>query len=229
VVEARLIKPLGMCGARIAPMTRIPEIAMTPDGPTVEGASAELLSELLGEYQREAERHVGLFEMPAGLAESDVRGALQYVGLACPDELVVLFGWHNGSAPNSSRPSPFDRIPPVPLRYTSLQECITAYQGWRENDAESLEAGFSGGAGPDWLPLAGGFATIAVRCANDQGAPLVKSTSADASAHQVRSLCTLIAWQIQGMASGAYSADENGVWEADFSKFTRLQRESLVY
>jgi len=31
------------------------------------------------------------------------------------------------------------------------------------------------------------------------------------------------------MASGAYSADENGVWEADFSKFTRLQRESLVY
>ena len=62
------------------------------------GSSPELLRRLLIQIEgtiNEMGVNIDAWFQP-GLAEDEVRGRLEEVGLECPDELVVWFGWHNG-------------------------------------------------------------------------------------------------------------------------------------
>ena len=145
----------------------------TPHGPLVEGASPELLRELLEQYE---EKLVALGApvretMLPGIGRDEVESKLALRGLACPDEIAVWFGWHNGYNRAGMR------HPGIPLIFNaSLDRSLKAYDDSTREFALAWEKGINYaslayGATEGWLRLQGISDAIAVECVNPGAEP----------------------------------------------------------
>jgi hypothetical protein len=76
----------------------LPDTIGTPRGPSVDGASAELLRELLRTLETEM-RVVGVPVgklLRPGAIRADIEREFHAWGLVAPEEAIVLFEWHDG-------------------------------------------------------------------------------------------------------------------------------------
>jgi len=212
----------------------LPLIRETADGPAVESASPELLANLLDEYEYESRIYSGPVERAlAGISREEVVDSFAQVGLVPPEELVVLFGWHNGVRIGGT--SPFPR-----LWFTPLAELVGNYESrlrlFEQFDDEDLRFA-TWGAGPGWFPLVPGQYTLAVDCTRAPDlAPRVRSTDIEFDDNQkpmrrgqIVSLCTLVTWWIEGIRSGAHRWDSfTQTWSTEDALLPELQRQTGV-
>ena len=208
---------------------------MTDEGPMAKGSSPELLVELLAELDREVAPHVGSLRAQPGTSADEVRRSIGQFGLEAPDELVVLYGWHDGITPKRKSPYPDFGI-------TSLRvSCIgydTRHTGFLRDSptAEDIDA-ITWGGGPGWFPLYPAQYTIVVDCNGPADvSPRVRFTDIEFEdkqfpriSGQAVSLCTVITWRIEGIRSGVYTWNtQNGEWDTDWNYMTPAQRASSL-
>jgi hypothetical protein len=209
--------------------TQLPETIGTPAGPSVEGASSELLSELLQELETEL-RDAGVPVDAAfrpGTSAPQLRAAFALAGVAVPDEIVVWFGWHDGV----NRPIG-NRVLPI-FEMWSSEETIQKYVN--PNGAPKGSEAWQWN--PEWLHFVGDNNGIAVSCGSGpEAAPLVRrisagldyGTQAGDTLHQVVSLCTPVTWWIESMRNGWYKWDRRlhgWDWETTSQPTFRAIRE----
>jgi hypothetical protein len=203
-----------------------PATLETADGPTVEGAGAELLKTLLVELESEIARAgapVGEFE--AGVPKSETRARLAQIGIEAPDEVLIWFAWHNGVSrgPDGGRPSML-----LPSRdFWTLDGVIRRRQGppppWGDPYDDGPPVGW-----PPWLEIIGyGRLGIAVSLQSNEPTIIRATTPTayltgeheledpDAGArHQAVSLCTPVAWWIEAIQSGGLTWDnDTRLWQ----------------
>ena len=192
---------------------KLPITIGSPKGPTVEGAPAEMLTELLRELDESLTRAgfpVDRLLLP-GSDEGSIRAAVARVGLIAPDELVAWFSWHEGSARlDAARPF----VPGCTL--WSLESVLSLYEKEPLGEEEW---------NPNWLQVIGPNVGIAVYCDSDAAAPpLLRSVAPDSefgtqpnqTARQVVSLCTPVAWWLDSLANGWYEWQAQvGRWHSD--------------
>ena len=150
----------------------LPKIVVTAHGPEVHEPSVELLERLLDIYEREVAGLGGPIEQAnSGLPREKVLALFGEIGLTPPDELVALFGWHDGVP--RGLPSPFPRLTFAPLaelcaHYESRQRLFARFE---PEDLPDV----TWGAGPGWFPLVPTQYTLAVSCLGQSDeAPLVR-------------------------------------------------------
>jgi len=208
-------------------MTRaLPATIPSPRGMTVEGASAGLLSELLGDLETEMRKQkvpVDRWLAPPASPET-VRSEFADIGLIAPDEAIAWFGWHNGvqSVAGSNGALPvFEGI--------SLQVSKRKFTGSRLGQGEW-------DWNPNWLQIMGWKYGIAVSCAGvPDEPPLVRSVEDEwmtqewQTDHQVVSLCTPVTWWIDAIRRGAYVFDRStNWWQRDIKQIPHHVRMYLM-
>jgi hypothetical protein len=196
----------------------LPQTVGTSRGMTVEGASAELLKDLLRQLEGELRRQgapVKQFLLP-GAQRREVEDSFKRMGVTAPDEAVVWFGWHNGAVPGVGNGGVLPLFEPWPLSVIEYERP----QPW----------GSDFGPGrwewdPNWIHIMGNQYGLAMSCADDPAQPpLIRFVTSD-SAHgteasqtdyQVVSLCTPVTWWIDSLQRGWYQwDDDNGYWQLD--------------
>jgi hypothetical protein len=188
----------------------LPDTIGTPAGPSVEGASSELLGELLQELESEL-REVGVpvdTAFRSGASAPQLRAAFASIGIAVPDEIVVWFGWHDGV----NRPIG-NRVLPI-FEMWSSEDAIRNYV----NPKGAPKGSESWQWNPEWLHFVGDNNGIAVSCGgNLEATPRIRrisaglewGTQADDTLHQVVSLCTPVTWWIESLRNGWYEWDRH--------------------
>jgi hypothetical protein len=175
----------------------LPSTFLTPAGFTVEGASAELLEELLATYDRESiARGVPVLDAYApGIARAEIEDSLAELGLVAPEELIIWWGWHDGRMPGAK---PISRIDPI-----GLSTSIEFY------NSESLGDGTDDEWNADWLRIGGdGVNGMAISCHPNSAPPLIRyvdweyGTNEVGIDQQVVSLCTPVTWWLTAIAEG---------------------------
>lgn len=80
----------------------LPRIEDTPHGQQAVGASAPLLEKLLGELERVIiSKGIPVDEwLKPGLDSETISNMLAEHCLGAPEEIIALYGWHNGFASN---------------------------------------------------------------------------------------------------------------------------------
>jgi hypothetical protein len=205
---------------------KLPDTIGSPDGPTVEGASAELLGELLRELDRELEKAgfpVSRF-LSTGTSEGRVRDSLANLGLVAPDELVAWFTWHDGREPSEQ-----GRYFVPGFSLWSLAKVVSSYQDpdYEPHGIEEWEWD------PGWLHFAGPNVGLAMRCDGDPAdPPLVRNVASDSefgtqpdqTSRQVVSLCTPVTWWIDSLQQGWYEWNSGvGRWHSDETKQSSIR------
>ena len=199
-------------------MIEIPETIGTPDGPSVDGASAHLLKVLLGAFEDQlvtAGIPVNEFLRP-GAPPAKVHEIFAKNGLTAPDEAVVWFGWHDGPVRGVG-----DEALPI-FEFWSIEEADA-----RRNAPRALPMGYEDWQWiPTWMQIMGDANGLAIECGADaKQSPLVRglswgepSTQPGRTLSQVVSLCTPVAWWIDALRHGwyAWDPDENS-WDTDRS------------
>jgi len=186
---------------------------MTPSGLTVQGASPEMLLELLDAYSFEVQRQDRDFwsTFQTGLSRAEIVDRLQAVDLEAPEELLTWWTWRNGFRTGVN--------PDVTLPQMSLEFALKL----RDKDEMGLE---EDEWNPAWIRVAGYSSqdAMAVRCVPGEQV-LVRATSADDSgtqdhetSRQVVSLCTPVSWWLLGIAKG-WSHWDGKFWAIDQSLF----------
>jgi hypothetical protein len=184
----------------------------------VEGASAEMLRELLSAFEGELENQgvpLGTL-LAAGVTREYVLEMFARVQLTPPDEVVVLYEWRNGITPvqGSEYALPMFAFP-------SIERTVEAYlspTGWPKGDEDWQWK-------PDWIQIMGQGYGLAV-CTSDPPAdpPLARGISVDGefgtqpdqALRQVVSLCTPVAWWVESLIEGWYRWDStSGRWDVD--------------
>jgi len=200
-------------------MDKLPDTVITPDGPSVESASAALLVDLLNTLDDEL-RRVGVavdrFLRP-GAHPDFVREVFDRNGLVAPDEAVVWFSWHDG-----------------PARVEGGNHPLPRFDIWSIEEAEARRQ--SAGAqqlgpgpdewNPDWFQILGPAAGVAVLCSAAPDAPMLVralshtrelGTQREQTQQQVVSLCTPVSWWIEGIRMGWYTwVSSASGWNFDF-------------
>ncbi len=186
----------------------LPATIETPRGPSVVGASPELLRELLHHYERvlaEIGYPVELFRPP--LKPAEIRSRINKLGLTAPDELVTWYSWHDGSEAGPWLTPQFGFAPLTYAEY-SYRSASLGSERWEWN--------------PGWLHVMAPNVGLGVACdgPNEQP-PMVAHVSPDEGGSQpsqsdgwVLSLCTPVTWWLEAIESGAYTYD-GGRWEVD--------------
>lgn len=204
----------------------------TEHGPSVEGASASLLSSLLADLE------IAMFDAGAplaakpGVSEREVREVLRGVGLAPSAELVVWFGWHDGSA-RDSQPGMSQYLPNLDM--ASLSDAAERYRvtvlDFTPLPPPEPEMLFFG-AGPGWLRLGRSNIGLAVECTGND-TPRIRFAHEeffDSPGCRALSLCTFVGWLLYGVRNGAYVWDPTVQrWEVDTSRFHPSQRAALFF
>jgi hypothetical protein len=188
----------------------------TANGPMIEGASAQMLAQLLDEYESILENELGGpvgATMALGIDQDEVETKLASRGLRCPDEVAVWFGWHNGTPRIDGR-----AVGAIPFIYPcSLDESLELYDA----DRKDLEVAFenawdyelaTSGAGEGWLRLGPLSETVAVNCRQGGSSPMeVRWTDRDfadpsfVGKLRAVSLCTVVSRWIDFARAGAFS------------------------
>jgi hypothetical protein len=194
----------------------IPETIGTLFGPSVEGASPELLVELLPTLEDQLRtKGIPVEEyLSPGASPAAVRAGFEECGLVAPDEAVVWFGWHDGPTrhPNSHK------VMPMFLGW-SLAECVAAYLDPAGHPKGHEDWQWD----PAWIQIMGDANGLAISCAAapDQ-APLVRALTWDGefgtqpsqTLSQAVSLCTPVAWWVDALQHGWYRWNPHGnAWE----------------
>jgi hypothetical protein len=193
----------------------LPATIESPDGLTVEGASAQLLSELLAELDCELVASgfpVYEFLLP-GTSEARVRNSVEGLGLTAPDELVVWFTWHDGRAETEASRY---FVPGFTLR--TLAYVVDCYQDPAYEPFGEEEWQWD----PRWLHIVGPNVGLAMRCDGDPAQPpLVRNVASDSgfgtqphqTARQAVSMCTPVTWWIESLRNGWYR------WKPDVQRW----------
>jgi hypothetical protein len=209
----------------------LPVVIETLGGATTVGAGPTQLAELLETLDIEL-FHAGVpvaFRAPVG--HDSVVDALGKVELFAPEELRVLYGWHDGHVFGQRATVP--RFPYIPL-----QDCVAKYRMQMavldelatESMTDSTED-FDWGAPRGWMRLWGDNYAIAVECASSgDEPPRLRSTTEDfwwaSRLRQVVSLCTVVTWLIDGIRLGGHVWDpDQGIWLLDWGQVPTLQRK----
>jgi hypothetical protein len=200
----------------------LPETIGTSHGPSVDGASAVLLTELLSILESELRRQgipVDDYLRP-GAPEADVLAGFEKCGLEAPDEAVAWFDWHDGPV----RSPESHKVMPMFMGW-SLDETVRGYL-----NPKGAPKGFEEWHwNPSWIQIMGDANGLAIRCEADRTAsPLVRGltwdgthgTQGEQSLRQVVSLCTPVTWWIDSLQHGWYRWNAAGnAWEnVDHSK-----------
>jgi hypothetical protein len=155
-----------------------------------------------------------------GIGSAEVRNRFRSIDRDVPDEVVVWFQWHDGTAMSDSG----RMIPILPVfEHWTLDMVIGnirnprlpyGHEPWEWN--------------PEWIQLTGDNHGMAVNVAKSSDeAPLVRAlvddgpvTQGETGANQVVSLCTPVAWWIEAVNNAAIQWDrENNWWiTPDFTK-----------
>ena len=189
----------------------LPATYSTLAGFTVQGASAEMLAELLRAYDFELSKRsfpVTDAFMP-GLSRSEIQDALEAEGLTPPEELLVWWSWHNGVRLD------------VSTGWRRPQMSLGRALGMRAEDDLGLEP-------HQWDPAyirvagEGTKSSIAVSCSPVSPPPLVRAaapefggTQGATNGRQVISLCTPVTWWLLALAKGWSIYDPSDGWEVD--------------
>ena len=197
-------------------MMRLPETTRTPNGFTVEGASPELLGELLDNYARELKRTSPRIygAMLPGLPKSKISDELGAIGIEPPEEVLVWWNWRNGFRP----------LVPIGLRHAQLRLEDAVYMYRRSSLGTDIDQW-----NPHWIHIAGsGNDGDAVCCQRSDEPPLVRAVSSfdigtqpyEDPLRQVVSLCTPVTWWLLSIAKGWNSWDPiTGFWGWDDSQY----------
>jgi len=196
-------------------MSLLPEIITTPEGFSVEGASPDLLRELLDRFASTTARLGAPIEdyLNPGISEAEIEDSLGKVGLVPPDELVAWWGWHNGTAPGRNLPLSLD------LRSLEISLELYRRQIFGPNQWEWQRS---------WIPIVGNDpAGIAIDCSAPRDRPpLVRpvngsiGTHPDDSDRQAVSLCTVVTWWLLARENGwTYVSADKNFWDVDRSAF----------
>jgi hypothetical protein len=200
---------------------KLPEGVETPDGLSVQGASAFLLEQLLPEFEDELRRAGVPVEksFAPGIGRAEVNTVFERMKLPAPEEAVVWFGWHNGVTAlfDWSRAFPrfeFYSIGDVERRYLDENGWPHGHEEWQWN--------------PQWLQLLGDNNGLAVECVEPRDrSPRVRPISNDGEwgtqpengYSQVVSLSTPVTWWIESLRKGEYAwYPEQRAWDWDFQK-----------
>lgn len=178
----------------------------TSAGPMLIGSSPDRLSDLLLEYESLVARQVPTLRdhLLPPLTPDEVESVLRQHGQPRTPELVVLYGWAGG----------INMTPPVKVvlpqfLFSPLESAFSRYD--QDHD------GVSWGADAGWL-----------RVVADNFGPAVELTEAPVSRihyanpefddeeamYRAVSLCTLVAWWIDGLEAEAYEWDPETFWTA---------------
>jgi hypothetical protein len=210
----------------------------TPHGPLLTGSSPELLRTLLLEFEDELES-LGCptrSTLLPGLDRVEIEAKLASRGLACPEELVVWFEWHNGYARDERAP-----IGGLPLIMpASLDDALAAYDDSRmelelafseELDLERL----SFGAVEGWLRLASYSETVAVECSiGGATPPRIRWANVDfaepgfETRFRAVSLCTVIHQWIADARDGAFVWNDETRWFVNYEKLHTELTQSML-
>lgn len=189
-------------------MNELPRTVPTPQGLTVEGASPELLAELLEKYEREVVRLVpGSCDiLGPGLTHDEIISRIEPLGYHPNGEVVAWWGWHNGFVRMGIRPPH-----PVPL---SLDIAV----------ADRASRVVRTAAPSDWLPdlwhpawlMLDDQSRIAMRADGTLTPPPVRPHQPEMGDHtqdaeapaQVISLCTPVTWWITAIREGWFRWNE---------------------
>lgn len=204
---------------------------LTPQGPTIEGAGAELLADLLRELEeRIRSRGVPIdLSMREGLPPEQVRRMLQPVGLAAPEEVVAWFGWRNGIRSPLRVGGTAGVLPfagPI-----DLKGAIEKYEYFKASGVEVWSYA------ERWLPLEADPHAISILCAADgSSAALVRKAnedfplSGDHYGYQVVSLSTVVAWWIEAIDAGITVWNpERLSWQSQTNRLDSVQRASGMF
>lgn len=200
-------------------ITDLPVIILTDDGPMAQGASPELLRELLETYEYECDRMGSPIKsaMAPGIAEQQIRAMLSEVGLVANDEVVTWFSWHDGVSTDIDFAIAVHAMPQfvaAPLFYAvqRYREFVLEFEPPYGTDVPREI--FMFGAGEGWLRLVDDLRGCAIDCLGEldpSTPPRIRSASEafdeDGSGRLSRavSLCTLVTWWLECLRSGAYS------------------------
>lgn len=208
----------------------LPVIIQTADGPMADPAGAEVLAGLLGVLESELVAQGLSVErwLRPGLGRDEVIRMLAASGLGAPEELITLYGWHNGVVQGS-----WPDANPLTLpnfHFASLDIAVMLYDHKRAWVASPLwvdlkDRGLIGddGAGEGWLLIVESNKGCAVHCLRDPALPpLLHHADAELwlesdTLFRAVSLCTLVTWWIEGMRNGCYVWDRaEMLWKIDY-------------
>lgn len=207
------------------------EVTLTDRGPCAQPNGPEALGLLLAEYENRL-RDLGIPTrelLRPGVSRGRVIDTMAEIGLTPPEELIVWFGWHNGAV----YPSPIEEkgVPSMVIsHYGQSLSVEVAVEKHKLRSTFPAEIGWN--YDPGWLTLGPDSFGIAVKCNDAVGdVPLVRHVNDEhplrdlESSHQVVSLCTLIAWQIDALEQGVYewSASEQK-WDYHYDRIPALVR-----
>jgi hypothetical protein len=201
----------------------LPETIITSDGPSIDGAGPQLLTELLATLEERLREARAPFDeiMGRGLSRESVQEKLNSIGLTPPEELISWFGWHD-TLESARPPWIFPNLFQMPL--ASLVQIYPI----------EVEVGTHP---PTWFNIAGDSNGNAVSCEKDPSQPpLVRALLHDEGGldfsqdgRQVVSLCTPVAWWIEALDRGVYTWDLNlGAWRTDRSLLPEIQRHTFL-
>lgn len=196
----------------MCPRLILPRTVPSERGLTVEGASPELLSELLTEYGTILKRtspQIWESSLP-GLPREQIIDGLGSAGLPPSEELIAWWTWRNGHAPGT----------PHGLRNPQLS--LRAALSLRSDDEDTA---YEMLPSQSWLRVAGeGLKrSIGVSCEEDLNPPSVRSIAPEFDRQHGRvthgqavSLCTFVAWQLVAIEEGWNRYDpESGFWKLE--------------
>lgn len=167
----------------------------------------------LGRLGREAL----LQSLQSGLPADAVRSTLDSTGLASTPDLEAVYGWRNGTAPDS--PASLDDIQLFPgFHLLSLEDAVTNYREFVTDERWT----------PGWLPVfANGGGDFYVVDLSTTGAGDVRHFWIDESEHPVEysSLSAMMATLAQGFERGIFFVDPDGYLEMDDLVFGGLATE----
>lgn len=214
----------------------LPKIEDSTRGPQAVDASAKLLDELLGELESKLlTLGVPVSEwLNPGLDPTTITDKLAEHGLGAPEELLTLYGWHNGIASNLGAGA-IPRFPFNPLE-TALSNQDIRVQVLERLAAESGRdlLDFDWGSPPGFLSCISDQYTIAIDCQGDPiESPQIHFTFPEfwytPDIGRAVSLCTLVTWWIEGIESGAHERDASAKnWILHQELLPPLQRAKML-
>jgi hypothetical protein len=203
-------------GCEMRRLDPLPDTIGTPRGPTVDGASPELLQELLQTLETEM-RAVGVPVsklLRPGAQRADIQREFHAWAVVAPEEAIVLFEWHDG---RFEKPEAWWGLPR--FEAWSLEYLAAA----RARRGETPEGFGQWERNPNWMHIMGDQYGLAMCCADDpENAPLIRfddfisGTQEWQIEEQVVSLCTPVTWWIDSIRRGWYQWDKRAQeWHID--------------
>lgn len=202
-------------------MNELPRTIRTPEGLTVEGASPELLAELLVQYEETLEGlrpGCGAIFRP-GLSRDEIVDRFEPLGYVPNEEVIQWWGWHDGLHLDREFVRP---LGDAPLHLDSAIAMARAAHPHVVAPPEWLIGSWH----PSWVYF-DYTGTLAIRADRELTPPPVRPHQPEMGDHtqdaeapaQVISLCTPVTWWITAIQEGWFR------WNDDIDNFWKYGDE----